>query len=415
MNSHSYEEVLEKVFVLSKVRGMNRSLTNIRRLCKIYNHPERAYPTIHVAGTNGKGSVCTKIAAALSEQGYVTGLYTSPHIASFRERIRLNGQMIAEEEVAALFSEIQKIIIESDIAATFFETATLLAFLYFQRKKVDIAVIETGLGGTWDATNVIHPLISVITSIGDDHKDILGGSLEKIAEAKAGIIKENVPLVIGPDVPYSFMQEAAAKCKSPLYQSTFHNQDFDCENTEIARLVLSITDSTFPLSESAIHTGLKAKPLCRFEQYTGDKEIIFDVAHNIHAFRKLLGMLAHKYPQHDYRFVVGFSKDKEIEESARLIQDKAYAIHLVSGAHPRLAPLEDIQKAFAITKGNVYIEKSIDEGVQNALSACTCRPEVVVIAGSFFLMLEARKALGLPTPEDPHTWYDPLRVVTAKD
>lgn len=408
-----YANVLEQIFTLSKVRGMNRSLLNIERLCEIYNHPENAYPTIHVAGTNGKGSVCTKIASSLQKEGYATGLYTSPHISTFRERIQVNGQMISEGEMSSLFSEIQEAIIRLDIPATFFEIATLLAFLYFQRNHIDIAVIETGLGGRWDATNVISPLVSVITSIGYDHTDILGGSLVDIAGEKAGIIKKGIPVVIGPDVPYSFMKEKADELGSPFYQSSFQDKDFDQENQETARLALTIIHPYFPTSERAVHAGLKTKPSCRFEHYHHKKKVIFDVAHNSHGFTRLLQMLMHTYPHHDYRFVVGFSKDKDISECARLIQDQAHAVHLISGSHPRLALVSEIQDAFINLKTQTHLEKTIREGVQNALQAFNPKQEVLVIAGSFFIMSEARKALGLEDPEDPCIWYDPLKVITA--
>jgi dihydrofolate synthase/folylpolyglutamate synthase len=398
----SYPQVLEKNFALAKARGMNRSLTNIENFCKIYNNPERAFPTIHVAGTNGKGSVCTKIAACLQAEGYKTGLYTSPHISTFRERIQVDKQMISEKEFSSLMSEIT----QHNIPATFFEIATFLAFLHFQRMGVDVAVIETGLGGQWDATNVITPLISVITSIGYDHMDILGPTLEEIAEAKAGIIKKGVPVVIGPDVPFAFMKARADQLTSPLYQSSYEDENFDCENQETARLALSVL-KYFPVSEHSIQTGLAAKPPCRFESHVGKKQVILDVAHNSHGIARLLQMLKYTYPDHNYRFVIGFSKGKDISECAQLIQDNAHAIHLVSGPHPRLATVQEFQPFFPTAKR----ENTISQGIENALDAPNSKQEVVVITGSFFIMAEARKALGINAPEDPGIWYDPLKVI----
>jgi dihydrofolate synthase/folylpolyglutamate synthase len=353
---------------------MHLSLSNMERLCAKHNHPQNAFPTIHVAGTNGKGSVCTKIAAALQAEGYKTGLYTSPHITSFCERIQINGQMITEEELAFHYSE------ES---ATYFEMATLLAFLHFRHNQVDIAVIETGLGGRLDPTNVITPLLSIITSIGYDHMDILGTSLDAIAREKAGIIKKGVPVILGRDVPPSIFKKKADELGCPLYQSTIQDSDYDKENQETAHLALL----HLPLSETSIVTGLKAKPPCRFERHVRQKEIILDVAHNAHGFQRLVQMLRYTYPNHNYRFVVGFSKGKDISECAGLIQEAGCAVHLVSGPHPRLASVEELQKAFT----NPLIEKSIDQGIQNALQAFNPIPEVVVIAGSFFIMSEARE------------------------
>jgi dihydrofolate synthase/folylpolyglutamate synthase len=400
-----YADVLTKVFALSEVRGMNRSLSEIAQLSLLYGYPHNAYPTIHVAGTNGKGSVCTKLAASLQKAGYTTGLYTSPHISTFRERIRVGGEMISEEEMAALLEEVT---FHLEVPATFFEIATLIAFLHFQRKGVEIAVIETGLGGRLDATNVITPLVSIITSIGYDHTDVLGTSLDEIAREKAGIIKRGVPVIIGPDVPYGMIKERADALGSPLYQSSCHGDDFDRDNQEIARCALTLLQLQFPCSEAAIREGLMVKPPCRFERHCHQKEVILDVAHNVPSIERLLQMLRHAYPQHDYRFVVGFSKGKDILKCARLIQEAACAVHVVNGPHPRLAPADDVHRAF----GGGHLEASIGQGVQSALRAVSPKPEVVVITGSFFIMGEARKALGLNDPEDPCIWYDPLKILT---
>ena len=353
------------LFLLPK--ALIPSLVTMEKLCALYNHPERSFPTIHVAGTNGKGSVCTKIAACLERHGYKVGLYTSPHITTFRERIQINGQMISEEELKTYLNQIHT-------QAAFFEIATLLAFLYFRDQKVDFAVIETGLGGRWDATNVITPLLSVITSIGYDHIDLLGPTLEDIAWEKAGIIKKGVPVVIGPDVPVSLMQAEG----SPLYRSSFQSDDYDEENQEIARLALNVL-------QVKSFEGLSTKPPCRFERRFHKKEIILDVAHNAHGFAKLLQNLTSVYPNHNYRFIVGFSKGKDISECARLLEKQAHAVHLVSASHPRLATLDEISSSFL----RPLIEKSIPAAIQHALEAPG--HEIVVIAGSFFIMDEARR------------------------
>ena len=384
----SYNEVLETIFALPKGHGSRGTLTNIQKLCESHNQPQNTFPSIHVAGTNGKGSVCTKIAAVLQKAGYTVGLYTSPHISTFRERIQISNKLISEEEVAALFNKIQT----ADIPTNFFEIATLLAFLHFRNQKVDVAVIETGLGGRWDATNVIQPLLSIITSIGYDHIDILGSSLEEIAYEKAGIIKSQVPVVLGPDVPTSFMQKIAKEQNAPLYQSRFQSEDFDLENQETARLALSLLTTHFSIPQEALKE-LCQKPFCRFERHFYEKEIIFDVAHNAHGFARLLQQLENRYPNHSYRFIVGFSKGKEISKCACLIESKATAIHLVSHSHYRLASVDEIKTAFSPEK--ITLEKTIAQGVQNALKAESTTPEVLIITGSFFIMEEARKALGI--------------------
>lgn len=387
-NLHSYANILTNIFNRSK--GLIPSLASIEKLCEIYKHPQRAYPTVHVAGTNGKGSVCVKTAAVLQEAGYKVGLYTSPHIACFRERIQINGELISEREIIELFLEIE------NIPATFFEISTLIAFLYFQRRKVDVAVIETGLGGRWDATNVVTPLVSVITSIGFDHMDILGPTLEDIAKEKAGIMKKGVPVVVGPDVPYDFLKEKADALGCEIAQSSWTSHDFDQENQGITKLALRVLKKYFAISDTM---GLLEKPPCRFERI---ENVIFDVAHNSHGFARLLQMLTYKYPHHSYRFVAGFSKGKDIATCAQLIKEKSHAIHLVSNEHPRLAKLEELQEIFG---HNVLVEKSIVEGIENARLQ-TQENELVIVCGSFFIMAEARKAVGLHDPQDPQILYD---------
>ena len=376
---------------------MNCSLSNIKRLCEIHNHPELAFPTIHVAGTNGKGSVCTKIATTLQQAGWKVGLYTSPHIATFRERIRINGEPISENDISDLFAQVKW-------QASFFEIATLVSFLYFRNQEVDVAVIETGLGGTWDATNIVMPILSVITSIGFDHTEILGDTLEKIALEKAGIIKKGVPVVLGPDLPSALLRSVARERGSPAYQSCYRDRDYDRENQETARIALDLLRPRFQLTDEAIRIGLQAKPPCRFEQHQIEgKSVIFDVAHNSHGFARLLEKLDHR----PCRFIIGFSTGKDIAECARLIESKASAIHLVSGPHPRLASVDAIQPAFS--HPHLYPEETIADAVRNALQSSE---EIIVIAGSFFIMQAARKACGIQEATDPIIWYDPYKMAS---
>src|SRR5687767_4313762 len=170
-------------------------LTNTLKLCAGLANPHDHFPSIHIAGTNGKGSTSHMLAAILQKAGYKTGLYTSPHLRDFRERIRINGEMIPKETVVDFVAAITGSI--DDIEPSFFELTVAMAFDYFRNEKIDIAIIETGLGGRLDSTNVITPLVAVITSIGWDHMNILGDTIEKIAAEKAGIIKHGIPVVTG--------------------------------------------------------------------------------------------------------------------------------------------------------------------------------------------------------------------------
>jgi len=175
--------------------AFKKDLTNIIKLCDAIGNPQRDFKSIHIAGTNGKGSTSHILSAVYQENGYKVGLYTSPHLVDFRERIKINGQLCSEEFVISFVQQISEYV--DEISPSFFEITVAMAFAYFAEKKVDIAIIETGLGGRLDSTNIIHPIASIITSIGYDHVDMLGDTLEKIATEKAGIIKTITPLVVG--------------------------------------------------------------------------------------------------------------------------------------------------------------------------------------------------------------------------
>jgi len=295
--------------------------------------------------------------------------------------------MISHEELSRLFYQVET----QSIPLTFFEMATILSFLFFREQNVDVAVIETGLGGRWDATNVIHPLVAVITSIGFDHTDLLGSSIEEIAKEKGGIIKKGTPVVIGPDTPAPLYENMASEMKSPLFQSTIRSVDYDIENREIARMALKTIKPHFFLSDESIEKGLSAKPICRFERHFRKKEVILDAAHNGHGFARLIQKLVDVYPDHRFRFIVGFSKDKEISSAIGQIEQIAHAVHLIKESHPRLATVEQIAKEFRTL--SPIRETSVSRALTNALAIPNNEPEIIVITGSFYLMSEARKAL----------------------
>jgi len=235
-NKMNYKETLD--FLYSQLPAYHRigkaaykdNLDNSLALDEYFGHPHKSYITIHVAGTNGKGSVSHMIASVLQEAGYKTALYTSPHLKDFRERIKINGEMIPESDVVS-FVACHRGIIES-VNPSFFEMCVAMAFSYFAMKGADIAVVETGLGGRLDSTNIITPLISVITNIGHDHMDLLGDTLSKVAYEKAGIIKRGVPVVIGETEPEteSVFSSFAYNSGSDIY---FADQNFNCRFDEM--------------------------------------------------------------------------------------------------------------------------------------------------------------------------------------
>lgn len=369
LNAMDYSEVLQKLFSCPG-RG-SKTFEAAQKLDKMLGEPHRAFRSVHVAGTNGKGSVATKIAGALQSDGYRVGLYTSPHISSVRERIRVNGEMIPEEAVLKYLPSLFNMI-EEDLS--FFDLLTSLSFIFFKASHIDWAVVEVGLGGRFDATNVIDSSLGVITSIGYDHMAILGSTLEKIAKEKAGIVREGVPFIVGPSAaPFFPFADAVA---TPL------KSFYDEENCAIARAALKYLG----VSDGSIEKGLQQRPKCRFERI-GD--VILDVAHNPDGFQKLIEALQIHFPGEKFHFIVGFSKEKQWALCVDLIRPFAETIHFV-GLHPRL----------------IFFGK---ETLQEALAIHS--PCKKVVCGSFYLMSEARALLGIEEPCDPEQSRGPCGVI----
>lgn len=355
--------------------------------------PHRAYPTIHVAGTNGKGSVSTKIAKALELSGLKVGLYTSPHLIDFRERITVQGQWISEQAVTSGIEKLFEFIDSHQIPATFFELTTALAFDYFRKQQVDVAVVETGLGGRLDATNIIDPILTVITSISRDHTSILGETLEEIAAEKAGIIKPCVPLVLGARAHFPSIIEKADECASPYRIAPLVAGYYDEENQAIARIALEWLVDCFPLTREAIEGGLAARPPCRFERR---KDLLFDVAHNPDGFSRLVQALDHFYPEKEIFVLIGMSKDKEYEKCLDLISKRAKKIFLVRAKGERSAPVELLGQALLRAGYENFVEGgNVSSTAIRAAEEASGAGALLVVCGSFFIMEEVLETLSL--------------------
>lgn len=361
-----------------------KSLERAVALDKALYYPSSAYPVIHIAGSNGKGSVATKIAKVLEAAGYKVGLYTSPHLVHFQERIEINGQWIEEERIVHNLKPIFALDETLQLRCSFFELTTFLAFDYFREEKVDIAVIETGLGGRLDATNVVNPILSVITSISCEHTHILGKTLSEIAAEKGGIIKPYVPVVLGPKARLSVLFDIAKKCHSAVHPCCRISSFYDEENSAIAELALE--SLSFDVSMRA-KTALKERPACRFEKIG---PVIFDVAHNPDAIWSLLQALHHSNYK-KLRFLVGFSKDKDYAQCLALLASHAMHLHLVQANSFRAATLEDLQSALS-QEIPYTAHATIHEGMQRAIKAL-CDEEILVVCGSFYIMEEAKRTL----------------------
>jgi dihydrofolate synthase/folylpolyglutamate synthase len=410
-------------------------LSNIEQLHAAIGNPmddTQQRTVIHVAGTNGKGSVVYKIAQTLrfSNPALKVGLFVSPHIASFRERMQVNGELISEEEVVEFMPQIYDICIQQDIPATFFEITTALAFLFFAKRKTDIVVLETGLGGRLDATNVIQsPAISIITSIGLEHTRILGDTVELIAVEKAGIIKPGRPVLVGPNVPHHVIQQCAKDKNASAYYTCEDvlgdrilrkddgddddETDYDLENARIATAALKLLEQSHPhhvkqLDDDVLRRGTLARPPCRFETvHLNDSNltVILDVAHNPPAMEYLVRKLHKTYPDASFRMVVGMSSDKDLQLCGQAVKlatgHDTGKIHLVQAAHPRAATLEDILDRANLNGAHFDLkDRSVTQQITTAMKIAITNNEILVVCGSVFLMAEAREALGFDEPRD---------------
>lgn len=357
----TYQEATEYLFNSTPLfqnvgkDAYKEGLENTLLLDKHFNHPHQQYQTIHIAGTNGKGSCSHTLAAILQEAGYKVGLYTSPHLVDFRERIRVNGACIPEERVVR-FVEEERAFFEP-LHPSFFEITTALAFLYFAEQKVDIAVIEVGLGGRLDCTNIISPLLSVITNISFDHVQFLGNTLDKIASEKAGIIKPNTPVIIGETTPEtrSVFVEKALQCQAPVRfaeeehelqtiseandgtreYKTLHfgtingvlNGDCQIKNTQTILAAVSELQKTLHISEQNIRDGFRN--VCqttglrgRWQKLADSPKTYCDTGHNVGGISYTVKQLE-RIPCAQKRIVIGMVNDKDIAHVLEMLPKDA--------------------------------------------------------------------------------------------
>lgn len=397
---HTYDSLLQKLLEVNISSGTKLGLLNMHKLDLACGNPSRSFPSIHVAGTNGKGSVSYKIAQALQLQGYKVGLYSSPHIASFRERMQINGEWISEEAITKILPFIFEVTEQEKIPATFFELTTMLAFYYFAGRQVDVAVLEVGLGGRLDATNIVTPLLSVITSISLDHTDILGKTIEAITLEKAGIIKSGVPVVIGPTVPRDLIRPIASDCIEVA--GAFSH--YDEENSAVARACLNNLQGFFNISEASIDEALKSRPSCRCEVIVKETvPVILDVGHNPAGLRCLFGAVERLFPEKKRYIIVGLSSSKDVSGCLEILWKEAEHLHLVEATNGRAIAASCMAEMLA--QANVHpstycvsttVASAMLAAIRQAKEACG----IVVVCGSFFIMSDAREALGIAQERD---------------
>ena len=376
-------------------------LSNTHRLMDLLDHPENGFKSVHLAGTNGKGSTSHMIASVLQEAGYNVGLYTSPHLKDFRERIRINGQMIPEETVVDFVAQ-HKNDFES-IQLSFFEWTVGLAFHYFRQQQVDIAIIETGLGGRLDSTNVVQPEVSVITNIGFDHTQFLGDTLDKIAGEKAGIIKANTPVVIGEyqEEIAQLFKDKASKFKSPILfadQEVKKNYETDLlgsyQQKNVKTCVLTIKElihKGWNISADNLKTGLKQVVkntglLGRWQVINSEPLTICDTGHNESGIQEILAQLdSTEFDQ--LHMVFGAVNDKSIDNILNLLPKEA-TYYFCQADIPRALDVNVLTvKANSINLSGTNcgsVANAIKTAQENADS-----DDLIFIGGSTFVVAEA--------------------------
>jgi dihydrofolate synthase/folylpolyglutamate synthase len=387
------------MFQMQGASAYKKDLTNTLLLVEHLHHPETKFKSIHVAGTNGKGSTSSMIASVLQEAGFKVGLYTSPHLKDFRERIRINGEMISEEFVVD-FVALNKSFFEENMLS-FFEMTVGLAFDYFAKEQVDVAVIEVGMGGRLDSTNVITPLVSVITNIGFDHTQFLGDTLPKIAAEKAGIIKSNIPVVIGEyseETKPVFIDKAKLEI-APIYFAQDNPEvkyecallgDYQIQNKKTVFKTIELLQSQFKIEEIHIKLGLKnvvqnTGLLGRWQILNHKPFTVCDTAHNSHGLKIVLNQIQNHHFE-KLHIVLGFVNDKDLDSVLPLFPKNAYYYfckpNVPRGLNPEI--LKEKATDFGLV-GKVF--DSVSEAY-DAASDLAMDCDFIYIGGSTFVVAE---------------------------
>jgi dihydrofolate synthase/folylpolyglutamate synthase len=412
------EQALTKLFALHTF-GMKLGLENIKIFLEHIGNPQNQIRTIHVAGSNGKGSTAAFLASILQELGNKVGLYTSPHFVNYNERIKINSLEIPDDYVAGFISQYYEYIEEKKL--TFFEVTTAIAFKYFMENKVDLAVIETGLGGRLDATNVLTPMASVITSISLEHTQILGDTIYKITNEKAGIIKPDIPVFTGQLPPESMkiIEDICQKenCKFyklsdyiikrkdsiELYTEEIELDDFTMPmrggyqkyNAALAGLVVSKTFNTddFVHIERGIKNVIKNTGLLgRYEFYNMEPDIIFDSAHNPDGVRNFLSEFRKDLKSYKKKVLLfGVMKDKAIKEMLAELHKYFDEVRITDIAYERAAKTEDLIKLANEMEIKVIIESDAVEFIKSFKK--NDGDDCLVVLGSMYLLGEIKSKI----------------------
>ena len=397
----NYKETLEYLFVKTPAfqqkgeSAYKPGLANVMELDDFYGNPHKNFKTIHIAGTNGKGSVSHTLAAILQSAGYKVGLYTSPHLKDFSERIRVNGKPISEQYVIDFVHEADEII--GKLNPSFFEITTMMAFTYFKHENVDVAVIETGLGGRLDSTNIISPVLSVVTNVSFDHVNLLGNTLEKIAFEKAGIIKKGIPAVVG-EMPNELRPIFTEKTEKVVFAEDNDASDYEFElkgycqekNKKTILAAAELLKNEFNITEENIVEGLKnvvelTSLMGRWQKLSSAPLAIADTGHNVAGMQYIVSQIA-DIKADNKRLVIGMVGDKDITSMLNLLpKDAIY--YFCNAQIPRALPAEELKakaSEFGL-KGNAY--PSVAEALEAAKRDASTS-DFIFVGGSNFTVAE---------------------------
>lgn len=422
----SYEETINFLYAQLPVfhhigpAAYKKDLTNTLSLCSFLNNPHQKFKTVHVAGTNGKGSSSHMLAAVLQSAGYKTGLYTSPHLKDFTERIRINGAGIDKGFVVDFVNRMMGTL--DEIKPSFFELTVAMAFEYYAREKVDIAVIETGLGGRLDSTNVITPEVSLITNIGYDHMDILGDTLQKIASEKAGIIKPNVPIVVSerqPEVEQIFIDKALSgnseihfasdEVKVVLeapgrFKVSSSDMDFklnpDLKGAYQLKNIAGVLQTCtvlrakgFTIPDSAIAAGINTSASLtglkgRWQKISDKPLVICDVGHNAEGIAEVLNQIK-LTPHKKLHWVFGVVKDKSPEKVLGILpQDASY--YFCQAKIPRAMDAKKLAELASQFGLSGKVVPDVNHAIQLAKQASNS-DDLIIVGGSTFVVAEVNE------------------------
>ncbi|MEG1590397.1 bifunctional folylpolyglutamate synthase/dihydrofolate synthase [Chryseobacterium sp.] len=402
MTNAQYQEAVEWLFVqapnyqLDGQKAYKPGLENITRLCAFFDNPQDKIKCIHIGGTNGKGSTSNMLSSVLQEAGYKTGLYNSPHLIDFTERIKVNGKNCDKEFVYNFILKLKKL--PEDILPSFFEFTTIMAFEYFAQQKVDFAIIEVGLGGRLDSTNIINPLVAAITNVQLDHQNILGDTIEEIAFEKAGIIKNNTPIIFGDDndTVKNIIKDKAAKENAPFIDATLLKTELksdlkgNYQNKNI-KVVLGLVEElrklNYPISDKNIETGLLTVHqntgfIGRWFEFSQNPLTICDTGHNQAGLESVFGQL-NSIEKHKH-VVLGFVNDKKIDDVMGLLP-KNSKFYFAKPSINRGRQPQDYEDLLIDAKIFYKIFDSVQEAYLSAKQECT-NEEMIFIGGSNFVV-----------------------------